>query len=72
MSKYRTKITMLVRIVSLWVLSILPLSPAMILSTSIERAYRRALNDYRNLKIDEKNAELNKNNIKLKNLNKKL
>ncbi|HHR6131306.1 TPA: hypothetical protein ACS72K_002934 [Providencia alcalifaciens] len=42
------------------------------LNNAINRAYKRALNDFHNSKVDEKNAEMKKNGVNLKNLNKKL
>lgn len=72
MSKRRGKIIILIRLVFLWILSWIPFPGAGItLSISIERAYKHALNDYRNLKIDEKNAKMKEKGINLKDLNKK-
>ncbi|HHR5899238.1 TPA: hypothetical protein ACS7XC_000093 [Providencia alcalifaciens] len=72
MTKQRIKTFLLIRLVSLWILSWIPFSGGGALNIAIDRAYKRVLNDFRNRKIDEKNAEMKKNGINLKNLNKKL
>lgn len=73
MSKRKLKITILIKLVPLWLLSWIPFpGGGWVLNNAIDRAYLRALNDYRNLKIDENNAVMKENGVKLKNLNKKL
>lgn len=73
MSKRKLKINILIKLVPLWLLSWIPFpGGGGVLNNAIDRAYLRALNDYRNLKIDENNAVMKENGVKLKNLNKKL
>ncbi|MEY1424127.1 hypothetical protein AB7038_09970 [Morganella morganii] len=73
MKKQQGKTTILIRIVFLWIVDrILFFSAASLPDDSIKQAYQRALNDYRNKKIDEKNAEMTKKGINIRNLNKKL
>ncbi|EEB45450.1 Uncharacterised protein [Providencia alcalifaciens] len=73
MSKRKLKITILIKLVPLWLLSWIPFpGGGGVLNNAIDRAYLRALNDHRNLKIDENNAVMKENGVKLKNLNKKL
>lgn len=73
MSKRREKIVLLIKLIPLWLLSWIPFpGGGGVLNNAIDRAYLRALNDYRNLKIDENNAVMKENGVKLKNLNKKL
>lgn len=73
MSKRKLKITILIKLVPLWLLSWIPFpGGGGVLNNAIDRAYLHALNDYRNLKIDENNAVMEENGVKLKNLNKKL
>ncbi|UBX48742.1 hypothetical protein LDO51_16580 [Providencia alcalifaciens] len=73
MTKRWIKTFQLIKLVLLWVLSWVPFpGDGGVLSSAIDRAYKRALNDFRNRKIDEKNAEMKKNGVNIKNLNKKL
>jgi len=73
MKKRQGKTTILIRIVFLWIVNrILFFSTVSLPDDSVKQAYQRALNDYRNKKIDDKNAEMMKKGINIRNLNKKL
>ncbi|MBW5405985.1 hypothetical protein ACISK3_10360 [Morganella morganii] len=74
MKKRHGKTTILIRIVFLWIVNhiLLFVTAASQLDDIAKQAYQRALNDYRNQKIDEKNAELKAKGINIRNLNKKL
>lgn len=73
MTKAWIKTFLLIKLILLWILSWVPFpGGGGVLNSVIDRAYRRALNDFRNSKIDEKNAEMKKNGVNLKNLNKNL
>ena len=73
MTKRWIKTVLFIKLVLLWIFSWIPFPGGEgILNNAIDRAYKRALNDFRNSKIDEKNAEMKKNGVNLKNLNKKL
>ncbi|WP_224057757.1 hypothetical protein [Providencia alcalifaciens] len=73
MTKRWIKAILFIKLVLLWMLSWVPFpGGGGVLNNAIDRAYKRARNDFRNRKIDEKNAEMRKNGVNLKNLNKKL
>ncbi|HHR6080671.1 TPA: hypothetical protein ACS7ZY_003067 [Providencia alcalifaciens] len=73
MTKRWIKTFLFIKLVLLWIFSWIPFpGSGGILNNAIDREYKRALNDFRNRKIDEKNAEMKKNGVNLKNLNKKL